>query len=121
MRIIGKAPCEDPQRALATMDFPSKERFLFVGGPLDGMRCHVEMTTHGPDNIIEISVSPEIQINGADAFLKSVDPMDAKVARHAYIRHPMHEQGGRIHFIYQHRDDPRNIIVALVEGYRRGE
>lgn len=24
------APCEDPNKALRTMDFPSKDRFLFV-------------------------------------------------------------------------------------------
>lgn len=120
MRIIGKAPCEDPQRAIATMDFPSKERFLFVGGPLDGKRCHVEMTTHGPDNILYVRTAPEPPPLGGDSFA-AVDPAAVAETTHSYIRHPMHERDGKIHFIYQHGEDHRNIIVALVEGYRRGE
>lgn len=120
MRIIGKAPCEDPKDAIAWMDFPSKERFLFVGGPLDGKRCHVEMTTHGPDNILYVRTAPEPPPLSGDSFA-AVDPAAVAATTHSYIRHPMHERDGKIHFIYQHGEDHRNIIVALVEGYRRGE
>lgn len=116
MKIIGKAPCEDPNKALATMDYPSKERFLFVGGPLDGKRCHVEMTTHGPDNIIRIRVEPSAP--PPESFLKPTEPVSVDIAEHAYIRHPMHERDGKVHFIYQHEGDHRNIILALIEGYR---
>ena len=60
------APCEDPNTAIRTMDFPSKDRFLFVGGPLDGKRCHVEMTTHGPDNILYMREAPKMPAPSAD-------------------------------------------------------
>lgn len=99
------------------MDFPSKERFLFVGGPLDGKRCHVEMTTHGPDNILYVRTAPEPPPLSGDSFA-AVDPATVEETTHSYIRHPMHERDGKIHFIYQHGEDRRNIILALIEGYR---
>lgn len=117
MRIIGKAPCEDPNKAIRTMDFPSKERFLFVGGPLDGKRCHVEMTTHGPDNILYVRTAPDAPPLSGDP-MAALDPATIEAKDHSYIRHPMHERDGKIHFIYQHGDDRRNVIAALIEGYR---
>lgn len=113
------APCEDPKTAIRTMDFPSKERFLFVGGPLDGKRCHVEMTTHGPDNILYMREAPKMPAPSADNFLQPVDPEATATKEHAYIRHPMHERDGKIHFVYQHGEDHRNIFTALIEGYRK--
>lgn len=113
------APCEDPNKAFATMDFPSKDRFLFVGGPLDGKRCHVEMTTHGPDNILYMRAAPKLSAPSADNFLQPTDPADVATKEHAYVRHPMHERDGKIHFIYQHGEDHRNIFTALIEGYKR--
>lgn len=113
------APCESAAQALRTMDFPSKERFLFIGGPLDGKRCHVEMTTHGPDNILYMREAAKIPAPSAENFLQPIDEAAASEVKHAYIRHPMHEREGKIHFIYQHEGDRRNIIAALIEGYAK--
>lgn len=113
------APCEDPKQALRTMDFPSKERFLFIGGPLDGKRCHVEMTTHGPDNILYMREAPKLALPSGDSFLQPIDPVAVAEKQHAYVRHPMHERDGKIHFVYQHGEDHRNIIAALIEGYAK--
>ena len=116
MKIEGKAPTEDPQKALREMDYPSRESFLFVGGPLDGKRCHVEMTTHGPDNIVEIRGKPDaIPIPG----MMGVYMQHASIKIDRYIRHPMHERDGKIHFVYQHEADNRNVIAALIEGYAK--
>lgn len=111
------APCENSDQALRTMDFPSKDRFLFIGGPLDGKRCHVEMTAHGPDNILYMREAPKIPAPSAESFLQPVDPEATATKEHAYIRHPMHERDGKIHFVYQHGEDHRNILAALIEGY----
>ena len=74
------APCEDPKTAIRTMDFSSKDRFLFVGGPMDGKRCHVEMTTHGPDNILYMREAPKMPAPSApDSAMASSTAMIVSV------------------------------------------
>lgn len=114
MIIVGKAPTEDPARALRELDFPSAERFLFIGGPFDGSRRHVEMTTHGPDNIITVRILPEPK---AAEFMNALAPAQAEASDHRYIRIPLYPNGDKPIYVYQHEDDMRNGLVALVEGY----
>lgn len=80
--------------------------FLFIGGPLDGQRRLVPLTEHGPERILEIPHSRDIP------DLSIVDCL-------RYIRIPLHENDGKIHFVYQHEKDHRNLLAALIEGYVR--
>lgn len=116
MKIVGKAPTEDPGQALREMDFPSGKRYLFIGGPFDGSRRHVEMTTYGPDNIITVQILPDAP---SPNFMNALEPSSAEAIEHRYIRIPLYPNGEEPVYVYQHEDDMRNGLVALIEGYAK--
>lgn len=77
------------------------EPMLFVGGPHDGEREVIRKTRGGayPD------------------MIPTIGRVDGRQVHQYYIRVAI-DAHGNYHYCYQHSEDKRDILVALMEGYR---